>query len=130
MPSNPSPSTSTSTSADPYRFKWLILAVMLTAEILDLIDATIVNVAGPSLEASLGAGSTGLQWVIGGYALTLGAGLILGGRLGDRFGRRTMFLIGLISFTLMSLLCAVAPSIGTLIAFRLIQGFSAAILLP
>ncbi|WP_120338648.1 MFS transporter [Cryobacterium soli] len=130
MPSNPSPSTSTSTSADPYRFKWLILAVMLTAEILDLIDATIVNVAGPSLEASLGAGSTGLQWVIGGYALTLGAGLILGGRLGDRFGRRTMFLIGLISFTLMSLLCAAAPTIGTLIVFRLIQGFSAAILLP
>lgn len=117
-------------STDPYRYKWLILAVMLTAEIIDLIDATVVNVAGPSLEASLGASATGLQWVIGGYALTLGAGLILGGRLGDRFGRRTMFLIGLISFTLTSLLCAVAPTIGTLIAFRLIQGFSAAILLP
>ncbi|MGY4858824.1 MFS transporter [Cryobacterium sp. AP23] len=117
-------------TTDPYRYKWLILAVMLTAEIIDLIDATIVNVAGPSLEASLGAGSTGLQWVIGGYALTLGAGLILGGRLGDRFGRRNMFLIGLIAFTLTSLLCAAAPTIGTLIAFRLIQGFSAAILLP
>ena len=77
MPSAPSAAVSPST-VDPYRFKWLILAVMLTAEILDLIDATIVNVAGPSLEASLGAGSTGLQWVIGGYALTLGAGLILG----------------------------------------------------
>ena len=117
-------------TANPYRFKWLILAVMLTAEIIDLLDATVVNVAGPALERDLGSTSTGLQWVIGGYALTLGAGLILGGRLGDRFGRRTMFLIGLIAFTATSLLCAIAPTIEALIAFRLIQGFSAAILLP
>lgn len=123
-------SSSPSAVADPYRFKWLILAVMLTAEIVDLLDATVVNVAGPSLEADLGASPTGLQWVIGGYTLTLGAGLILGGRLGDRFGRRRMFLLGLTSFTVTSLLCAIAPSIGALIAFRLIQGFSAAILLP
>ncbi|MER7134528.1 hypothetical protein [Streptosporangium saharense] len=67
----------------PYRWRWLILVVMLVAEIMDLLDASIVNVAGPALEKSLGAGSVGLQWVIGGYALTLGAGLVLGGRLGD-----------------------------------------------
>ncbi|MFE5546371.1 MFS transporter [Streptomyces sp. NPDC056534] len=117
-------------AAEPYRWRWMILAVMIVAEIMDLLDASIVNVAGPDLERSLGAGSVGLQWVIGGYALTLGAGLILGGRLGDRYGRRRMFLIGLTAFTASSLLCAVAPNIESLIAFRLLQGTAGAMLLP
>ncbi|MFD7031376.1 MFS transporter [Streptomyces sp. NPDC059917] len=103
---------------------------MITAEIMDLLDASIVNVAGPDLEESLGAGPVGLQWVIGGYALTLGAGLVLGGRLGDRYGRRRMFLIGLAAFTVSSLLCALAPNIESLIAFRLLQGTAGAMLLP
>ncbi|MYW05888.1 MFS transporter [Streptomyces sp. SID3343] len=103
---------------------------MLVAEIMDLLDASIVNVAGPDLERSLGASPVGLQWVIGGYALTLGAGLILGGRLGDRYGRRRMFLIGLSAFTTASLLCAIAPNIESLIAFRLVQGAAGAMLLP
>ncbi|MFF4435198.1 MFS transporter [Streptomyces sp. NPDC001513] len=115
---------------EPYRWRWLILAVMIVAEIMDLLDASIVNVAGPDLEKSLGAGSVGLQWVIGGYALTLGAGLVLGGRLGDRYGRRRMFLVGLAAFTAASLLCAVAPNIESLIAFRLLQGTAGAMLLP
>jgi EmrB/QacA subfamily drug resistance transporter len=110
--------------------RWWILAVMLTAEIMDLLDSTVVNVAGPSLKAELGATATSLQWVIGGYPLALGAGLILGGRLGDRFGRRTMFLVGLIGFTVASLACALAPAIGLLITFRLIQGLFGAALLP
>lgn len=114
----------------PYRWRWLILGVMLAAELMDLLDSTIVNVAGPDLERSLGAGPLGLQWVIGGYALTLGAGLILGGRLGDRFGRRRMFLGGLLAFTLASLLCALAPTIGVLITVRLLQGLAGAMLLP
>ncbi|MFE2872402.1 MFS transporter [Embleya sp. NPDC059259] len=118
------------TGAPPYKWRWLILVVMLVAELMDLLDASIVNVAGPELEESLGAGSVGLQWVIGGYALTLGAGLILGGRLGDRYGRRLTFLVGLAAFTLTSMLCAVAPSIELLIAFRLLQGTSGALLLP
>lgn len=122
--------TSTAPPTTPYRWRWLILAVMLTAEIMDLLDSTIVNVAGPSLEESLGATSVGLQWVIGGYALTLGAGLILGGRLGDRFGRRRMFLIGLLAFTIASMLCAIAPTIGFLIVVRLVQGTAGAMLLP
>jgi len=116
------------TVLNPHR--WLILAVMLAAEIMDLLDSTVVNVAGPSLERDLGASPTQLQWVIGGYALTLGAGLILGGRLGDRFGRRRMFLFGLIGFTIASLLCAIAPTIEFLITFRLVQGLLAAALLP
>lgn len=114
----------------PYRWRWLILAVMLVAEIMDLLDASIVNVAGPELERSLGAGPVGLQWVIGGYALTLGAGLVLGGRLGDRYGRRRMFLLGLAAFTLTSLLCACATGIESLIVFRLLQGTAGAMLLP
>ncbi|CAM5283426.1 MFS transporter [Streptomyces avidinii] len=125
---DPSPTPDETTG--PYRWRWLILVVMIVAEIMDLLDASIVNVAGPALEDSLGAGSVGLQWVIGGYALTLGAGLVLGGRLGDRYGRRRMFLIGLAAFTTSSLLCAIAPSIESLIAFRLLQGTAGAMLLP
>ncbi|MCX5206461.1 MFS transporter [Streptomyces sp. NBC_00237] len=117
-------------TAEPYRWRWLILVVVIVAEVMDLLDASIVNVAGPDLEKSLGAGSVGLQWVIGGYALTLGAGLVLGGRLGDRYGRRRMFLIGLAAFTASSLLCAAAPNIEALIGFRLIQGTAGAMLLP
>ncbi|GAB3745883.1 MFS transporter [Amycolatopsis oliviviridis] len=112
------------------RAVWWLLATVLVVELMDLLDSTIVNVAGPSLERSLGASAVGLQWVIGGYALTLGAGLVLGGRLGDRYGRRPMFLAGLVAFTLASLLCAIAPSIGLLIGFRLIQGLAGAMMLP
>ena len=118
------------TTAAPARWRWLILGVMLAAEIMDLLDSTIVNVAGPDLERSLGASDLGLQWVIGGYALTLGAGLVLGGRLGDRFGRRRMFLVGLASFTLTSAACALAPTIGVLVVVRLLQGVAGAMLLP
>lgn len=103
---------------------------MLTAEIMDLLDSTIVNVAGPTLAEKLGASSTDLQWIIGGYTLSLGAGLVLGGRLGDRFGRRNMFLFGLIGFTLASLMCSISGSPEQLIAFRVVQGFLGAMLLP
>ncbi len=120
---------STSRTA-PAAHRWLIVAVMLVAELMDLLDSTIVNVAGPSLKRSLGATPTGLQWVIGGYSLTLGAGLVLGGRLGDRYGRRRMFLVGLSAFTAASLLCALAPTVGALIACRLVQGAAGAMLLP
>jgi EmrB/QacA subfamily drug resistance transporter len=110
--------------------RWLILGIVLAAEIMDLLDSTIVNVAGPSLKEKLGATPSALQWVIGGYTLTLGAGLVLGGRLADRYSRRNVFLIGIASFTLTSLLCAIAPNIESLIAFRLIQGFAGAMVLP
>ena len=116
------------TTANPRR--WFVLAVMLTAEIMDLLDSTVVNVAGPSLRRDLGASPTALQWIIGGYPLALGAGLILGGRLGDRFARRRMFLVGLAGFTLASLVCGLAPSVGVLITARLVQGAFGAVLLP
>lgn len=110
--------------------RWPILVVMIVAEIMDLAASTIVNVGGPALIASLGATPTQMQWGIGGYALTLGAGLVLGGRLGDRFGRRPMFLYGLAAFTIASLLCAMAPTMTVLIALRLLQGLAGAMLLP
>lgn len=113
-----------------YKHRWLVLTVVLIVEMMDLLDATIVNVAGPALAQELGASSTDLQWVIGGYALALGSGLILGGRLGDRFGRRNMFLFGLIGFTLASLACALAPTVFVLIILRFVQGFLGAMLLP
>jgi EmrB/QacA subfamily drug resistance transporter len=112
------------------KHRWLILGIVLAAEIMDLLDSTIVNVAGPSLKEKLGASPSALQWVIGGYTLTLGAGLVLGGRLADRYSRRNIFLIGLASFTLSSLFCAIAPNISSLIVFRLIQGFAGALVLP
>ena len=110
--------------------RWLILGIVLAAEIMDLLDSTIVNVAGPSLKEKLQATPSALQWVIGGYTLTLGAGLVLGGRLADRYSRRNVFLFGLICFTFTSLLCAIAPNIELLIAFRLLQGFAGALVLP
>ncbi|ALG09845.1 MFS transporter [Kibdelosporangium phytohabitans] len=112
------------------RAVWWLLATVLVVELMDLLDSTIVNVAGPSLERSLGTSPVGLQWVIGGYALALGAGLVLGGRLGDRFGRRPMFLFGLVAFTAASVLCAIAPDVALLITFRLVQGVAGAMMLP
>ncbi len=103
---------------------------MLTAEIMDFLDSTIVNVAGPSLKRDLDVSASQLQWIIGGYTLALGSILILGGRLGDRFGRRTMFLWGITSFTVCSVLCAIAPSGNALIAARILEGIAGAILLP
>lgn len=113
-----------------YKYRWLIVVAVLAAEIVDLLDATVVNVAGPTLRESLGSSVTQLQWVIGGYTLALGAGLVVGGRLGDRFGRKEVFLVGMIGFTLASLLCALAPSIELLIVFRIFEGFLGAMLLP
>jgi len=112
------------------KHRWLILGIVLAAEIMDLLDSTIVNVAGPSLQQQLGASPSALQWVIGGYTLTLGAGLIIGGRLADRYSRRNIFLLGITCFTVASLLCAIAPNVESLIAFRLIQGFAGALVLP
>lgn len=103
---------------------------MLAAEIMDLLDGTVVNVAGPSLKKSLSASSTQLQWVIGIYTLAMGIGVITGGRMGDRYGRRNLFLIGLSGFTIASLACSTAPTIHWLIFIRLIQGLFGAILLP
>src|SRR3954451_8613987 len=110
--------------------RWRILAVILAVEVMDLLDGTIVNVATPAIRAALGASLTQLQWIAGGYALTFSIGLVTGGRLGDIFGRRRMFLIGVAGFTLASVLCGAALTPGMLIAFRLVQGLFAAMMIP
>jgi EmrB/QacA subfamily drug resistance transporter len=113
-----------------YERRWLILFVILAAECMDLLDATIVNVAAPAIHADLHTSSTGLQWIVGGYALAISVGLLTGGRLGDIYGRRNMFLVGAAGFTAASILCGLAPDTGALIAFRLLQGVLGAMMLP
>jgi EmrB/QacA subfamily drug resistance transporter len=110
--------------------RWLILFVILAAECMDLLDATIVNVATPSIRTDLHATSSALQWIVGGYALAFSVGLVTGGRLGDIFGRRRLFLIGAAGFTLASVACGLASSPGMLIAFRLVQGAFGALMIP
>ena len=110
--------------------RWAILALVLAVECMDLLDGTIVNVAAPSIRADLGSGLSALQWIAGGYALTFAVGLVTGGRLGDIYGRRRMFLLGVAGFAVASLLCGLAPTSETLIAARLLQGACAAIMIP
>jgi EmrB/QacA subfamily drug resistance transporter len=118
----------TATAGHPYR--WRILAVVLAAEILDLLDATVVNIAAPSIRADLGGAASTMQWIAVGYTLAFGVLLVVGGRLGDRWGRRTSFAIGAAGFTLASVLCAVAVNPQMLIASRVLQGALGALLLP
>src|ERR1700728_4366917 len=106
---------SDTTSAQPYRLRWVVAAVVLAANVMDLLDATIVNVAGPSIHRDLGGGASTIQWLSAGYTLAFAVLLITGARLGDIFGRRRLFLVGSAGFTLMSAACAAAPTIGVLI---------------
>jgi len=94
------------------------------------LDSTVVNVALPSKGRDLHAGLAGLQWTVNGYLLTLGSLLLLGGSLGDLYGRRRLFLTGLAAFTAASALCGLAPSMGVLIAARAVQGVGGAMLVP
>jgi EmrB/QacA subfamily drug resistance transporter len=113
-----------------YRHRWWILAVVLAAECMDLIDSTVVNVAAPQIAHQFHATSTSLQWIVGGYPLAIAVGLIIGGRLGDLVGRKKMFIIGATGFVFASLLCGLTPNTGVLILARLIQGGFAAMMLP
>lgn len=113
---------------DPKR--WIALAVILIAAFMDLLDSTIVNVAIPSIQRSLHATYAASQWVTAGYGLTFALGLITGGRLGDIYGRRRIFLVGVAGFTAASLMSTLAQDPGTLIAARLLQGVFAAIMVP
>ncbi|MFC4913300.1 MFS transporter [Actinomadura gamaensis] len=108
----------------------LTLPVILSATFMASFDYMVVNVAAPSLQRDLHAGSAALELVIGGYAFTYAAGLVTGGRLGDLFGHRRMFALGMAAFTLASLLCGLAPDAGTLVAARLLQGVTAAAMVP
>jgi EmrB/QacA subfamily drug resistance transporter len=113
-----------------YCHRWLILAVVLAAECMDLIDSTVVNVAAPQIARQFHATSTSLQWIVGGYPLAIAVGLITGGRLGDLVGRKRMFIIGASGFVAASTLCGLAPNTSVLVAARLVQGGFASMMLP
>ncbi|MFE3454253.1 MFS transporter [Nonomuraea sp. NPDC059194] len=107
-----------------------VLAAILTASFMELLDATIVSVAAPAIAHNLRADEAALQWMIAGYTLAVGAGLITGGRIGDQFGRRRVFLLGLAAFMLASAGCGLAPSPGALIGMRIVQGLAGGLMIP
>jgi EmrB/QacA subfamily drug resistance transporter len=109
--------------------RWILAATVLGSGIAG-IDATVVNVALPTIGRDLGADFTSLQWMVTGYTLTLASFILLGGSLGDRFGRRRIFLVGVVWFAIASLLCGLAPNAGLLIAARALQGVGGALLTP
>ncbi|MDQ3865120.1 MAG: MFS transporter [Actinomycetota bacterium] len=114
--------------SDPRR--WMALIVLLFAAVLDLVDVTIVNVALPTIQRDLGASYEAVQWVLAGYTLAFALGLITGGRLGDIYGRKRVFLVGVAGFALGSTLCGLAPTPEVLVASRVLQGAMAAVMIP
>jgi len=106
------------------------MSVLIFASFMDLLDATIVNVALPSIQSDLDASGAQLEWTVGGYLLAFAVLMITGGRLGDIFGRRRLFVIGVVGFTVGSALACVAPSIGVLLVARVVQGGFAAMMVP
>src|SRR3954467_10944972 len=112
------------------RARWLALALIVTAQFMVILDVAVVNVALPSIQTDLHFSQSSLQWVVSAYAIFFGGTLLLGGRLADLLGRRRLFMTGLAVFSVSSLLCGLAWSEGTLIAFRAIQGLGGAMLAP
>ncbi|MGX1885336.1 MFS transporter [Streptomyces sp. NPDC055287] len=117
-------------TAPPDRRRWFALAIVMTAAFMDLVDVTIVNIAIPSIQKDLGATFGAIQWITAGYALAFAAGLITGGRLGDIYGRKRLFLVGIGGFTLASALCGFAGDSDILVASRILQGAMAALMVP
>ncbi len=109
---------------------WLVLVLVCLAQFMVILDATIVNVALPSIQADLEMSESNLQWIVNAYALLFGGFLLLGGRAGDLIGRKRVFLAGVVLFTAASLLCALAPSELWLILARGLQGLGAALVSP
>src|SRR5207245_7666719 len=110
--------------------KQLTLVACILGSGIALLDGTVVNVALPTIQRALGGGLAAQQWVVNGYLLTLGSLILIGGSLGDVFGERRVFALGVSGFAAASLACALAPSIGALIAARAAQGIAGALLTP
>jgi EmrB/QacA subfamily drug resistance transporter len=109
------------------RTRWLALIVLCLGDLMIVLDTTIVNVALPSIRTDLGFSETSLAWVVNAYLLTFGGFLLLGGRLGDLFGHRRMFLVGLVLFTLASVACGLSTTKGLLVGARAVQGVGGAV---
>ncbi len=125
-----SPAPPPLTAAVAGKAMWLTLLIVLIADGLDLIDATITNIAAPSIVADIGGGPALVKWLGAAYALALGSMLVLGGRLGDRYGQRRVFLVGMAGFTLASAAAGLALDPAVLIAARVVQGGFGALLIP
>ncbi|MET7299983.1 MFS transporter [Embleya sp. NPDC005575] len=113
-----------------YRRRWTALIALLTAEAMNLLDATIVQVAGPVIHTDLGGPAAAIPWYSAAYTLAFALGLLTAARLGDIAGRRRIFRIGVTAFALTSLACALAPTAGVLIGMRAAQGAAAALIIP
>ncbi len=122
------PSAPAAALADPRR--WLTLVILLLAAFMNLVDVSIVNIAIPSIQRDLHASYADVQWALAGYTLAYALVLVTGGRLGDTFGRKRLFLIGVTGFTIMSALCGAATGPGMLIACRVMQGAMGGIMVP
>src|SRR5436309_5402817 len=107
--------------------RWLALMVLCLGTLMIVLDTTIVNVALPSIRTDLGFSEASLAWVVNAYLLTFGGFLLLGGRLGDLFGHRRLFLVGITLFTLASIACGISTTQGLLVAARAVQGIGGAI---
>ncbi|MFF5016282.1 MFS transporter [Streptomyces sp. NPDC001165] len=116
--------------AEAYRHRWAALFALLLGEAMNLLDATVVQVAAPAVHADLGGPVSDVQWFGTAYTLPFAVLLITGGRLGDLAGRRRLFVLGVVAFTVASTACALAPTAGLLIGFRVVQGAAAALVVP
>src|SRR4051794_34492518 len=113
---------SVTTQGDAVKHRWLAFSAALAAAMMDLLDATVVNTAAPAIRTDLGGSFADVQWMAAGYTLAMAVMLLVGGRLGDLFGRKRMLLIGVTGFTVASVAAAAAPSTEALIAARILQG--------
>lgn len=109
---------------------WVILALVLLADALDMIDSTVTNIAAPTIVADIGGGESLIKWLGSAYALAMGVLLVIGGRLGDKYGQRRLFLIGMTGFTLASAICGLSPDPALLVVARVLQGAFGALLIP
>src|SRR5947207_15185102 len=109
------------------RTRWLALYILCLGDLMIVLDTTIVNVALPSIRSDLGFSQTSLAWVVNAYLLTFGGFLLLGGRLGDLFGQRRLFLLGVALFTVASLACGLSTAQGVLVGARAVQGLGGAV---
>src|SRR6201999_4039052 len=121
--------TATALAPPKFQYRWIVLAIVLCAEVMDLLDGTITNIAAPAIRHDLGGGESALQWLGAAYALPFAVFLITGARLGDRYGRRKLVVIGAAGFTIASCLAALAQSMEMLIVVRAFQGGFGALLI-
>ncbi|MFC4372708.1 MFS transporter [Nocardia halotolerans] len=128
QPNKVEPPDPDSTQPDPRR--WIAFATTLAAGFVDLLDVTIVNVAVPTIQEDLGAGYAQIEWIIAAYVLAFAAILITGGRLGDLYGRKRIFMVGMVFFTVASAACGLSSDPTMLIASRFLQGLAAGLMVP